>query len=47
VKLDNGSWDGIMGMVQRGEVHLGNVIYAYTGDHLEAVDYLNPISSLR
>jgi hypothetical protein len=44
VKLDNGSWDGIVGMVLRGEVHVSNAAFMYTVDRLEAVDYFSPIS---
>jgi hypothetical protein len=47
VKLKNDSWDGLMGMVQRGEVHFSNAAFMYTGQRLEAVDYLSQISNLR
>jgi hypothetical protein len=47
MKLKNGSWNGLVGMVLRGDVHLGNSSFIYTGQRLEAVDYLIPISTLR
>jgi acetyltransferase-like isoleucine patch superfamily enzyme len=47
VKLDNGSWVGLVAMILRGDVHLGNTAFMYTGSRLEAVDYLSPISTAR
>jgi hypothetical protein len=44
VKLDNGSWNGVVGMVVRGDVHISNAAFMYNALRIEAVDYLDPMS---
>jgi hypothetical protein len=47
VKLDNGSWNGVVGLVVRGEVHISNSAFMYNAPRMEVVDYLDPMSSDR
>jgi hypothetical protein len=44
VKLENGSWNGVVGMVVRGEVHISNAAFMYNVPRMEALDYLDPMS---
>ncbi|XP_023719304.2 glutamate receptor ionotropic, delta-1 [Cryptotermes secundus] len=47
VKLGNGSWTGMMGLVVRGEVHVSSSAFMYNAPRMEAVDYLGPMSTDR
>jgi hypothetical protein len=47
VKLENGSWNGVVGLVVRGEVHVSNSAFMYNAPRMEVVDYLDPMSSDR
>ncbi|XP_021925047.1 glutamate receptor ionotropic, delta-1-like [Zootermopsis nevadensis] len=44
VKLDNGSWNGVVGMVVGGGVHVSNAAFMYNAPRMRAVDYLDPMS---
>jgi hypothetical protein len=44
VKLSNGSWNGVVGLVVRGDVHISNSAFMYNGPRLEVLDYLDPMS---
>jgi hypothetical protein len=47
VKLGNGSWNGVVGLVVRGEVHVSNSAFMYNAPRMEVVDYLDPMSTDR
>jgi hypothetical protein len=47
VKLGNGSWNGVMGLVVRGEVHVSNSAFMYNAPRMEVVDYLGTLSTGR
>ncbi len=43
-KLNNGSFTGIIGMVERGDVEIGISAFSMTRDRAQAVDFLDVIS---
>ncbi|PSN40519.1 Ionotropic receptor 160 [Blattella germanica] len=45
--LENGSWNGAVGMVQREEADVGISFFAYLKDRLSAVDFLPPIWNVK
>lgn len=46
-QMENGSWDGIMGMMARGEVDATSVELTMEPMRSEAVDYISPLSNDR
>ena len=45
VKLDNGSWNGMIGMVSRGEADMAANDFGMTYDRAKVVDFSAPFSS--
>ena len=45
--LENGSWNGLIGMVVRNEVHTSNTATLYNVERMLAVDYLDVIDKKR
>jgi ABC-type amino acid transport substrate-binding protein len=46
-KLQNGSWTGVMGLLQKREVDMGFAYMIMTTERMEAVDFMAPILSSR
>jgi hypothetical protein len=47
VKLDNCSWNGVVGLMVRGEVHVSNSAFMYNAPRMKVVDYLDPMTTDR
>jgi hypothetical protein len=47
LRLENGSWNGLLGMIVRKEIHTSNAATLYNGQRMLAVDYLDVIEEKR
>jgi hypothetical protein len=45
--LDSGTWNGLVGMVMRNEVHVTNVDMTWTTDRGDVVDFITQIRQVR
>jgi ABC-type amino acid transport substrate-binding protein len=46
-RLENGSWNGLIGMVVRGAVDVVVAYTYWTEDRAQAVDFITPIEQYR
>ena len=46
-KTQNGTWTGVLGMLQRGEAEVSNVAFVMSSVRMEAVDFTIPLLEIR
>ena len=46
-KTANGSWTGVLGMLQTGDAEVTNVVFVMSSLRLEAVDFTIPLLNIR